>query len=55
MGKDTNFAHFLYAKINFSTKSQQKNYSTENKVIGKEDKILANNIKCVIIKGSLVF
>ena len=34
MDKDTNFAHFLYAKINFSTKSQQKNYSTENKVIG---------------------
>ena len=34
MGKVTNFAHFLYVKINFSAKSQQKNYSTENKVIG---------------------
>ena len=29
------FTHFLYAKINFFAKSQQENYSTENKVIAK--------------------
>ncbi len=34
MGKIANLAHFLCIKINFSLKSQQKNYSTENKVIG---------------------
>ncbi len=35
MGKDTNLAHFYAQKVNFCAKSQQKNYSTENKVIGK--------------------
>lgn len=36
MGKIANLAHFLCIKINFSLKSQQKNYSTENKVIGSK-------------------
>ena len=38
MGKVTNSAHFLYVKIIFSAKSQQKNYFTENKVIGNTGK-----------------
>ena len=47
MGKDTNFAHFLYAKINFFAKSQRKNYSTENKVIGNLQKT-CNNLTFVL-------
>ena len=56
MGKVTNFAHFIYVKINFSAKSQQKNYSTENKVIGaKNDNIFHFPLltilflKCIIV------
>lgn len=33
-GRVINFALFYLSKINFCAKSQPKNYSTENKVIG---------------------
>ncbi len=37
-GEVINLVLFCTLKINFFAKSQQKNYSTENKVIGSERK-----------------
>ncbi len=46
--------HFLYSKINFIAKSQQKNYSTENKVIGNK-KLFTNLLFYVkIIKHNIL-